>query len=773
MDKNTSNAEKIINSQISGINRSVKLDIIIEGKIINYFKHFRLQQSVRGHHDFELILANDTLLNVQDYNLEEAQKFLGKRITVVFKYKDLGDNSPQRSFVGVITKVFFDQKQGSRGNIILKGKSPTILMDSALHTQSFGGSNSVNTGIIASQLIKEFLDSGKYDFRIKTQNKGYINYSAQYCETHYNYLTRLAESYGEQFYYDGEVLYFGELPNPEKPIELFYAENVDNIKVKLKTYFIKPEFYAYNSSSHTKFSGYTKGIRHLGELAQNVYEINQEIFKNKGLTYAPINPNTFLDVDFSQRSASGSAAVEIFTVTGTSTIPFLYPGCVTDLYMRKDNTNQNSYFTRLMIVEAWHEVDAKGHYKGRFEAIAEGTGFIPKPDFTVPAVGVQTATVISNTDPMEQGRVQVKFDWQLADCCTHFIRVMSPDAGGTGVVPQNRGFVAVPEVGDQVMVGFEYDHPDFPFVMGGMFHGKIAAGGGEGNHIKSIQTRSGNKIIFDDQQGSVFVADASGNSYLMDGKGNIEIKAPGNITFTAGSNVQFNVTGSMAVNAIQQITITVPTLQQVTTSLDMRTAKTTFVASESFKIESKDTNIAGTKKLLLHSDENAVVNSKGKLGLNGKQGNIQTNQPIAYKPAEEKKPEPKDAKPKIEPVKCKVAFKVKGTTADGKTELEITTSIEAGPISLETTVNTSVTPQAVKLQYDKKIFDVDKQQITPVSKGVHFAPLTVRCKEAFKGTKEIKAIAFFMNDKGQQETELAGKIIVSHENTHDPDSFRK
>lgn len=77
-----------------------------------------------------------------------------------------------------------------------------------------------------------------------------------------------------------------------------------------------------------------------------------------------------------------------------------------------------------------------------------------------------------------------------------------------------------------------------------------------------------------------------------------------------------------------------------------------------------------------------------------------------------------------------MAFKVKGTTADGKTELEITTSIEAGPISLETTVSTSVTPQAANLQYDKKIFDVDKQQITPVPKGVHFAPLKVRCKRS-------------------------------------------
>jgi len=103
MDKNASNAEKITYSQISRINRSVKLDIIIEGKSINHFKNFRLQQSVRSHHDFELMLANDTLLNVQDHNLEESQKFLGKRITVVFRYKDLGTESPERSFVGVIT----------------------------------------------------------------------------------------------------------------------------------------------------------------------------------------------------------------------------------------------------------------------------------------------------------------------------------------------------------------------------------------------------------------------------------------------------------------------------------------------------------------------------------------------------------------------------------------------------------------------------------------------------------------------------------------------
>nr|WP_317619144.1 phage baseplate assembly protein V [Chryseobacterium foetidum] len=123
-----------------------------------------------------------------------------------------------------------------------------------------------------------------------------------------------------------------------------------------------------------------------------------------------------------------------------------------------------------MVTETTHEIDTIGHYSGSFQGIAADTGFLPKPDFTVPVAQPQIATVISNTDPEGQGRVQVRFDWQMNDT-TNFIRMMSPDAGGTDPVTQNRGYVAIPEVGDQVMVDFVHNHPDRPFVMGGMFHG--------------------------------------------------------------------------------------------------------------------------------------------------------------------------------------------------------------------------------------------------------------------------------------------------------------
>ncbi|WP_106916590.1 type VI secretion system Vgr family protein [Chryseobacterium aurantiacum] len=543
MNNNTSNSEKISENHIPGINRVVKLDIVIEGKMIKHFKHFRLEQSVKKHHHFELTLAHDTLDGVQNHDLEEAQQFLGKRLTVVFKYKDV-EGSPERTFVGVITKVGFSQENHSLGNIVLKGYSPTMLLDAAPHTQSFGGDQPVNMGIIATNVIKQGIEGSKFDVKINAKASSQILYSSQYNETHYNYLCRMAEAYGEQFYYDGEVLHFGNMPPQDKALELIYGSNVSDVNVELKAVHIKPNFYGYNSSSNAKLASGETPIKHVGNLAKTAYKNNDKIFKTPSLQVAPIKAATDMDVVISQTSTAGSKAVDVFTVSGGTTIPFLYPGCVADINMRQTDSNKTSYFTKLMMTEVIHEVDALGRYKGRFEAIASDTGYIPTPDFIVPIAEPQIATVISNTDPLAQGRITVRFDWQLHDT-TNFIRMMAPDAGGTDQITQNRGYVAIPEVGDQVMVGFVHNHPDRPFVMGGMFHGGTALGGGVDNHLKSIQTRSGIRVLMNDAEGSVTIIDPSGNNYFMDGKGNITVTAPKNMTFNVGENLAINVGNDM------------------------------------------------------------------------------------------------------------------------------------------------------------------------------------------------------------------------------------
>ncbi|BFO66668.1 phage baseplate assembly protein V [Chryseobacterium sp. S0630] len=528
------NAEAIAQSVIAGINRVVKLEVVIEGQIIKHFKHFKLIQSAAKHHEFNLMLAHDTLGNAENHNLEEAQSFLGKRITVVFKYKDV-EKGAERNFVGVITEVGFSQEKGSLGNIVLKGFSPTVLLDAAPHIQSFGGGQPVSLNSIADQVIREGLGQNKFDFRIDAQH-GNVAYSSQYEETHYNYLARMAEAYGEQFYYDGEVLHFGKLPPQEKPVKLTYGSSVSDIAVKMKAQHVNPTFYGYNSSKNEKLTTGSSKISHTSDIARRAYEISEKTFTTPSLRVAPIKATSFMDIDASQKGTAGSKASEVFITSGTTTVPFLYPGCTADIEMRKSSTNETSYFTKLMIVEVTHEVDARGYYDGKFEAIAADTGFIPRPEFETPRAEAQFAKVISNTDPMNQGRVQVQFDWQNGPDSTEFIRVMSPDAGSSDKVNKNRGFMSVPEVGDQVIVNFVHQHPDRPFVMGGMFHGSIGAGGGAGNNVMSFSGRSGAELKYDNGAGSMNLKDQGGANMFFDGSGNVIHNANNNSTKTVGND---------------------------------------------------------------------------------------------------------------------------------------------------------------------------------------------------------------------------------------------
>ena len=623
------NSKGIKDNHVAGINRVVKLVIHVDGKKVDSFKHFKLKQSATKHHEFELILPHDSLPQRQNHNLEDANKFLGKRLTTIIKYKDFETKeSPERTFVGVITKVGFSQDSHSLGNIVLKGFSPTILLDSAPHTQSFGGDGPVNMGIIATNVIKQGINvnSNEYDVRVNAKADSQIYYSTQYNETHYNYLARMAEGYGEQFYYDGEVLHFGNMPAPNKPLEMIYGSNVTDVNVELKAVHINPSFYGYNSSSNAKLTSGSTPIKHRSDLAQTSYKNNENIFKTPSLQVAPIKATTDMDVINSQTSASGSKAVEVMTVSGNTTLPFLYPGCVADINMRKTDSNKTSHFTKLMMTEVTHEIDTLGHYTGTFEAIASDTGYMPKPEFEIPKAEPQFATVISNTDPEGQGRVQVRFDWQLHDT-TNFIRVMSPDAGGTGAITQNRGYVAIPEVGDQVMVGFVHNHPDRPFVMGGLFHGGTALGGGVNNHMRSIQTKSGIRVLMNDDEKSVTILDPSGNTYFMDGNGNITVTAPKNMTFNAGENLDINVGQNMTTNVGMNASETIGMNKSSNITLNA----TESVGAMKMTSVVGDASMFVTGKLMEHVKGNIESHTEEERKVHGKQvginseSNIQAN----------------------------------------------------------------------------------------------------------------------------------------------------
>jgi uncharacterized protein involved in type VI secretion and phage assembly len=147
--------------------------------------------------------------------------------------------------------------------------------------------------------------------------------------------------------------------------------------------------------------------------------------------------------------------------------------------------------------------------------------------------GLVTAVVTNNQDPDNRGRVKVKYPWLAANEESPWARVATPMAGG------GRGWLVLPEVGDEVLVGFEHADMASPYVLGGLWSGIDAppTAEGDGRDRKVFRSRTGHLIRLDDTSGStkVEIVDKSGgNSIVIDSEGNrVTITADQDIVLTA------------------------------------------------------------------------------------------------------------------------------------------------------------------------------------------------------------------------------------------------
>jgi uncharacterized protein involved in type VI secretion and phage assembly len=134
--------------------------------------------------------------------------------------------------------------------------------------------------------------------------------------------------------------------------------------------------------------------------------------------------------------------------------------------------------------------------------------------------GVTVGLVTSNKDPEGLGRVKVTLPWLADGFETDWARVVSPMAG------KARGLYALPEVDDEVLVGFEHGRLDAPFVLGALWNGKDkppeSNSDGKNDH-RSLTSRSGHVIRLSDKSGEekIEILDKSGkNSVVVDTKSN-------------------------------------------------------------------------------------------------------------------------------------------------------------------------------------------------------------------------------------------------------------
>ncbi|MCG8739891.1 hypothetical protein G1K66_11950 [Tenacibaculum finnmarkense] len=514
----------------------------INGETISVYEKITLNQSINNHHTFTIEVDYDTVETVNSYTLDNSKEWLGKSIVINFADTD---------FLGVITNVKLQHDNGFDGKLIVSGYSKTILLESGSHMHSWLNASLdtiVNDTVIAAGL------SAQINSTFNTP----IAYQAQYKENHFQFIQRLAKQYNEWLYYDGVQLIFGK-PSLNTPITIEYGADMDTINIAIEAITNTVTNFSYNAlnnvSDESKSRGRGIGLNELGNYA---FETSKDLFAintKDNLSVRAANKN---EIDTIVNNKQGGKVATANILSGTSSKQGLTVGTVIKVTgaQRGISSFEVKNYGEYIITKIIHTATGSSEYGNEFEAISSGVAILPEPLIALPEASTQLATVLSNEDPDQKGRVQVQFQWQTAGMKTSWIRVMTPDAGSSDHHSQNRGHVFVPEVGDQVMVGFRYNDPNRPFVMGSMYHGNNGAGGQNQNNVKSIITKSGHTLEFNDtnRQESITIKDKKGNHLIIDTAGEtITINALKNITINAGENISINAGQNININAGQSI----------------------------------------------------------------------------------------------------------------------------------------------------------------------------------------------------------------------------
>ena len=239
------------------------------------------------------------------------------------------------------------------------------------------------------------------------------------------------------------------------------------------------------------------------------------------------------------------------------------PNTLIELSGVGDRFNGNAYVTRVnhqiesgnWITEVQFGLDDKFAFEYTDFSYPDALGQLPAIN------GLQVGVVKKLfNDPNAQFRILVTLPSHAENQYGIWARMANFYATNTA------GTSFLPEVGDEVVIGFLENDPRYPIILGSLYstaNPASATPGDNNNYIKTISTKSKLKISFDDEKKvlhlktpggnyitlsddakSIEIKDQHSNTITMDSNGisvqsakDIVLNAKGNISLTAGQNI--------------------------------------------------------------------------------------------------------------------------------------------------------------------------------------------------------------------------------------------
>jgi type VI secretion system secreted protein VgrG len=519
----------------------IKIDISIEGTPITHFSSFNLDQRFNEHHTFQLRFNHDQIENTNKITLEKSKDFIGKNLTVQF---GRGEDY-EHQFIGKITRVEIAQSHGFQGDIVVSGFSPSILIDRGPDLGSYLNKD------LKTIVEKATADAPQNDLsmNIAPAYTSPIDYIIQYRESDFEFINRLSAEYHEWFYYDGVKLNFGK-PQKLDEATLIYGRDLHSLQYGMQIAPLNYKKFSYHSQQDELLSAQPSGNSGGSPDLSHAIEASNQVYSKRYNEPLEVRVNSQKEIDTFVNDEHKAIVSELLNIMGNGDNPRVKLGSIVSIStsMRGITGFEVQDFGKFLVTAVYHQLDGVGHYQNTFEGVSADSEKLSVKQAQKPSPDMQLANVVDNEDPQKQGRVKVQFKWQCtSNDVTEWLRVVTPDAGSSDKVNKNRGFVFIPEVGDQVLVAFEEGNVARPIVIGSMFSGKSGTGGGSSNNVKALTTRSGNTIILNDNDGSVNVKDPSGNVVTLNGDGTVTIYAPKTLTLVS---TDININAGNSINIV-------------------------------------------------------------------------------------------------------------------------------------------------------------------------------------------------------------------------------
>lgn len=555
-----------------------------------HFVSLKLSQTFYAHHQCEILVDYEELDKSFMNDPIGLIKYIGEPVFVEMSHHETHETTV---FSGLVTDISMVGRHGQQGYVHIQAASQTIRLEGKPSMDSF-----VNRTLeeIVSEVIKT--SGNGAEAIIKPKYKKQIAYLCKYEESAFQFLNRLGSLYGEAFFNDGATTYFG-LPNLDDAISIKYDAEITSLNVKaslLPTNFERYDYLVKDDEERIKQTRY--------EVPEATGYLKAALDKSEGFytseamlpLHSPVGDSdsilNMVDIERTRTMA------DMLTISGTSQTCKIAIGKVINVTF-PNSMNVTTSAGDFIITNVIHEISQEGKYSNTFSGIRAALERIPVPKIPMPVASSQRAIVVSNSDPEGVGRIQVRFQWQqYLQKTTNWLRIIVPDGGSSNMFRKNRGFVFIPEKYDEVIVNFENNDPSKPYVSGSLFSTKKGEGGGKENHLKSIRTRNGHRIEFDDSEEtlSITIKDKNDNTIHLD---------TNNKTISILSIEKINIKSKEINLSADEINLS--SKNTISTSTD----KLSLFADEKISIHSDDTvdiesfnilNIAGKESYFKSSD---------------------------------------------------------------------------------------------------------------------------------------------------------------------------